>query len=72
LEPASLNLVIVTLDTTRADRLGAYGYARALTPALDALAARGTLFEQALTSSPMTLPRTPRCSLDWSPRSMGS
>jgi arylsulfatase A-like enzyme/Flp pilus assembly protein TadD len=56
LEPASLNLVIVTLDTTRADRLGAYGYARALTPALDALAARGTLFEQALTSSPMTLP----------------
>src|SRR5256885_14264480 len=49
-------LLLITLDTTRADRLGCYGYASALTPALDSLAAHGTLFEQAFTSCPMTLP----------------
>ena len=50
------NILLITLDTTRADRLGCYGYRSALTPALDALAAHGTLFEQAFTSCPMTLP----------------
>jgi len=50
------NLLLITLDTMRADRLGAYGYAPAHTPALDALAASGTLFEQAFTSCPLTLP----------------
>jgi arylsulfatase A-like enzyme/Flp pilus assembly protein TadD len=50
------NLLLVTLDTTRADRLGCYGYAAARTPVLDALAARGVVFEQAYTPSPMTLP----------------
>jgi arylsulfatase A-like enzyme/Flp pilus assembly protein TadD len=50
------NVLLITLDTTRADRLGCYGYPRAATPALDALARRGTLFENALAQIPMTLP----------------
>ena len=51
-----LNLVVVTLDTTRADRLGAYGRANAGTPNLDALAQDGVLFEHASTAAPITLP----------------
>lgn len=51
-----LNVLLISLDTTRADHLGCYGYRAALTPALDALAARGSLFEQAFTSCPQTLP----------------
>ena len=49
------NVLLITLDTTRADHLGCYGDQDALTPALDALAARGALFEQAFTSCPQTL-----------------
>lgn len=48
------NLLLITLDTVRADRLGCYGYARDTTPVLDGLAARGTLFEQAVASSAVT------------------
>jgi arylsulfatase A-like enzyme/Flp pilus assembly protein TadD len=54
--PPPPNLLLVTLDTMRADRLGAYGYDAATTPAFDALAREGTLFLQAFTSTPMTLP----------------
>ena len=50
------NLLLVTIDTVRADRLGAYGYEQAKTPSIDALAQRGVLFEQAYTPAPMTLP----------------
>src|SRR5262249_10006680 len=50
------NVLLITLDTTRADRLGCYGYSAALTPALDRLAAEGVLFEQACTPAPLTLP----------------
>ena len=50
-----LNLLLVTLDTTRADALGAYG-GRAVTPSLDHLAAEGVVFEQASTVAPLTLP----------------
>ena len=50
------SVVLVTLDTTRADALGAMGNAKARTPALDALAARGALFERAYASTPLTLP----------------
>ncbi len=50
------NIVLVTLDTTRADRLGAYGDENARTPVLDALAARGALFEHAYSPVPLTLP----------------
>lgn len=50
------NLVLVTLDTVRADRLGAYGYAAAETPWLDRLAREGVRFEQASAQVPLTLP----------------
>lgn len=50
------NLVVVTLDTTRADHLGCYGRRDALTPNLDALAAAGTRFVTAVTPAPITLP----------------
>jgi arylsulfatase A-like enzyme len=50
------NLLLITLDTTRADALGAYGQRLPTTPALDRLAARGVLFEQAMSSHPETLP----------------
>jgi arylsulfatase A-like enzyme/Tfp pilus assembly protein PilF len=50
------SLLVVTLDTLRADRLGSYGYADARTPRLDALAARGLRFAQATTVVPLTLP----------------
>ena len=51
-----LNLVVITLDTTRADRLGAYGNANVETPAFDRLAREGVLFEQAVSVAPLTLP----------------
>lgn len=50
------NLLVVTLDTTRADRLGCYGYEGARTPHLDRLASSGTLFEQCWTAVPITTP----------------
>ncbi|HXV60674.1 MAG TPA: sulfatase-like hydrolase/transferase, partial [Vicinamibacteria bacterium] len=55
-EKATPNVLLLTLDTLRADRLGAYGYALAETPNLDALAADGTLFENAIAQVPLTLP----------------
>ena len=57
----STNLVIVTLDTTRADRIGCYGAKDVATPRLDALAARGARFDNAVTVAPLTLPA--HCSL---------
>jgi arylsulfatase A-like enzyme/Flp pilus assembly protein TadD len=50
------SLLLVTIDTLRADRLGAYGSTTVRTPNLDALARRGLLFEEALSSVPLTLP----------------
>lgn len=50
------SLLLVTLDTVRADRLGSYGYAAAETPWLDRLAREGVRFEQASASVPLTLP----------------
>ncbi|MBE3124250.1 MAG: sulfatase-like hydrolase/transferase [Acidobacteria bacterium] len=50
------NIILVTMDTTRADHLGCYGYQGVSTPNLDALAGRGVLFEQAATAAPLTLP----------------
>jgi len=51
-----LNVLLITLDTTRADRLGCYGYAKAKTPNLDALARNGVRFANAYTPVPLTLP----------------
>ena len=53
---AGLNVLLVTLDTTRADRLGCYGHASARTPRLDRLAAEGVRFENAIAAAPITLP----------------
>ena len=49
-------VLLVTLDTTRADRIGAYGYALADTQTLDGLAAEGTRFARAYASTPLTIP----------------
>ncbi len=51
-----VNVIVLSLDTTRADRIGCYGYADAATPAIDALAARGVRFENAYAQAPLTLP----------------
>jgi arylsulfatase A-like enzyme/predicted Zn-dependent protease len=50
------SLLLVSIDTLRADHLGCYGYAAAQTPRLDALASRGLRFEHAATVAPLTLP----------------
>src|SRR4051794_9490311 len=49
-------IVLVSIDTLRADHLGAYGYAGATSPFLDELAARGTLFEDDVVPLPNTGP----------------
>ncbi len=55
-EPIKHNVLLITLDTTRADRLGCYGYPAAQTPNLDALAKSGTRFNNAITHVPLTRP----------------
>jgi len=50
------SIMIVSLDTLRADRLGALGSARPLTPLLDGIATEGMVFEQAMSAAPWTLP----------------
>jgi choline-sulfatase len=50
------NLVLISIDTLRADRVGSYGYAAAQTPRLDGLARAGLRFAQATTVVPLTLP----------------
>jgi arylsulfatase A-like enzyme/Flp pilus assembly protein TadD len=53
---SGLNVVLITLDTTRADHLGCYGYSRGKTPNLDALARDGVRFESVYAQVPLTLP----------------
>ena len=55
-QPARPNILLITLDTLRADRLGAYGYQRAETPNLDRLAREGIRFADATSPSPLTGP----------------
>jgi arylsulfatase A-like enzyme len=55
-EAARPSVLLVTIDTLRADRVGAYGGPAGLTPTLDALANQGTVFEEAVASVPLTLP----------------
>ena len=54
--PVRPSVLLITIDTLRADRLGAYGHAAAATPTLDALAARGARFETAVAHVPLTGP----------------
>ncbi|HTI49915.1 MAG TPA: sulfatase-like hydrolase/transferase, partial [Planctomycetaceae bacterium] len=51
-----LNVILVTFDTTRADRLGAYGYKQGLTEGFDDFARRGVVFDRAYAPAPLTLP----------------
>ncbi|MDM7919630.1 MAG: sulfatase-like hydrolase/transferase, partial [Methanosarcina sp.] len=55
-QAAELNILLITLDTTRADHLGCYGYKPARTPNLDKLARDGILFDNAYCPVPLTLP----------------
>ena len=54
--PDALNVVVVTLDTTRADRLGCYGFRGDLTPNIDALARDGVVFDHSTATVPLTFP----------------
>ena len=56
--PASASgpIVLISIDTLRADHLPAYGYRAVRTPAIDAFAADGMVFENAYAHSPQTLP----------------
>jgi len=54
--PEVHNVVLISLDTCRADALGCYGSDAGATPNLDALAARGVLFETAISPVPITMP----------------
>src|SRR3982074_3802222 len=51
-----LNIVLITLDTTRADRMGFLGSERGLTPNLDALARQAVVFSRAYAQVPLTTP----------------
>jgi arylsulfatase A-like enzyme/Flp pilus assembly protein TadD len=50
------NVLLITLDTTRADHLGCYGYSRAMTLAIDRLATQGVVFDNAFAAAPLTAP----------------
>jgi arylsulfatase A-like enzyme/predicted Zn-dependent protease len=55
-EAGKLNVVLISIDTLRADRLGCYGFAGVRTPAIDDLARRGVRFERCVAQTPLTLP----------------
>jgi arylsulfatase A-like enzyme/predicted Zn-dependent protease len=54
--PVSGPIIVISIDTLRADHLPAYGYKGGRTPAIDALAADGVVFERAYSHAPQTLP----------------
>ena len=54
--PAPMNVVLITLDTLRADHTGPYGATDVRTPNLDRLASQGVVFDQVMTTAPLTLP----------------
>jgi arylsulfatase A-like enzyme len=54
--PSAPDVLLVTIDTLRADHLGCYGDKGAATPVIDALARRGVRFAEAIAPVPLTLP----------------
>ena len=60
-DASGMNLLVITLDTTRTDALGLYGNTRAVTPRIDELGQAGLVFEECYTPVPLTLPA--HCSL---------
>jgi arylsulfatase A-like enzyme/Flp pilus assembly protein TadD len=65
------NVLLVTIDTLRADRLGVYGNRDGLTPALDGLAKAGVRYARAMSHAPMTLPSHTSILTGLSPRQNG-
>ncbi|MGD8376654.1 MAG: sulfatase [Acidobacteriota bacterium] len=51
-----INFLVISLDTLRPDHLGCYGYDRDTSPFIDEFASKGTVFDQAFTTAPWTLP----------------
>ncbi len=56
LDPRRPSAILISVDTLRADHLGCYGHQRGSTPTMDALAARGAVFLNAISTSSWTLP----------------
>jgi arylsulfatase A-like enzyme/Flp pilus assembly protein TadD len=54
--PSATPVLLITVDTLRADHVGAYGARTVQTPAIDSLAAQGVRFDDALVQAPITLP----------------
>src|SRR5947208_12351155 len=54
--PVNGPIILISIDTLRADHLPVYGYPHVKTPAIDALAADGVVFERAYSHTPQTLP----------------
>ena len=65
------DIIVVILDTVRADHVGAYGYEFPTTPALDRLARQGARFEQHISTSPWTRPAMATIRTGLYPRSAG-
>lgn len=57
-DPPGPNVILITIDTLRADHLGCYGFQRPTSPFMDSLAADGTRFDQASAAAPWTKPAT--------------
>lgn len=55
-DPDQLNVILISLDTLRADHLGAYGYFRNTSPNIDKIAKNGVFFQNTITQAPWTLP----------------
>ncbi|MCX6567256.1 MAG: sulfatase [Candidatus Aminicenantes bacterium] len=55
-EKTPLNIILISVDTLRADHVGTYGYDKPVTPRIDALAADGVVFENVYSTAPWTLP----------------
>jgi choline-sulfatase len=55
-QPGPRNVLLISIDTLRADYLSSYGFAQETTPNIDALAASGTRFENVISPVPLTLP----------------
>lgn len=66
------NILLITVDTTRADHLGCYGNPLPITPNIDALAERGTIFENAYAPMPQTLPAHATLFTGLNPRQHGA
>ncbi len=69
--PDAPNVVLIIIDTLRADRLGSYGFPIATSPALDEIARRGVQFDRALAQSSWTLPSVGSLLTSRYPRSLG-